>query len=93
MSEIVRVLRPGGAFLFQFNSLTAPTMNLKGRIAWSVVDAFWSLGFIRFSRRMAAVFGFDPLTAGRAWRGSNCSWRQDVRLRSKCWRNTAGNEE
>jgi SAM-dependent methyltransferase len=70
VSEIVRVLRPGGAFLFQFNSLTAPTMNLKGRIAWSVVDAFWSLGFIRFSRRMAGAFGFDPLTAGRAWRGA-----------------------
>jgi SAM-dependent methyltransferase len=70
VSEIVRVLRPGGAFLFQFNSLTAPTMNLKGRIAWAVIDAFWSLGFIRFSRRMAWAFGFDPLTAGRSWRGA-----------------------
>jgi SAM-dependent methyltransferase len=70
VSEIVRVIRPGGAFLFQFNSLTTPKMNLRGRVAWAVVDAFWSLGFVRFSRTMARAFGFDPLTAGRSWRGA-----------------------
>lgn len=70
VSEILRVLRPGGVFLFQFNSLTAPSMNLKGRIAWAIVDAFWSLGLVGISRRVAGAFGFDPLQAGRTWRGA-----------------------
>lgn len=70
VSEIVRVLRTGGVFLLQFNSLTTPTMNLRGRVAWAVVNTFWSFGFVRLSRRMAGGFGFDPLTAGRSWRGA-----------------------
>jgi SAM-dependent methyltransferase len=70
VSEIIRVLRAGGVFLFQFNSLTTPTMNLRGRVAWAVVDAFWSLGLVRLSRRIARTLGFDPLTAGRSWRGA-----------------------
>jgi len=70
VSEIVRVLRPGGVFLFQYNSLAAPSMNLKGRMAWAVIDAVWSLGLVGLSRKIAGGFGFDPLTAGRAWRGA-----------------------
>lgn len=70
VSEIVRVLRPGGTFLFQFNSLTKSTMNFKGQVAWGVVDAFWSLGFVRLSRGMASAFGFDPVAAGKSWRGA-----------------------
>jgi SAM-dependent methyltransferase len=70
VSEIIRVLRAGGVFLFQFNSLTTAKMNLRGRAAWAVVDAFWSLGFVRLSRKIASAFGFDPLTAGRSWRGA-----------------------
>lgn len=71
VSEIVRILRPDGVFLFQFNSLTRPAMNLKGRVAWALVDAFWSLGFIQFSRTMAGAFGFDPVMAGKSWRGAH----------------------
>jgi SAM-dependent methyltransferase len=71
VSEIIRVLRTGGVFLFQFNSLTTPTMNLKGRVAWAIVDKFWSLGFVRLSRRVAWTFGFDPVAAGKSWRGAS----------------------
>lgn len=70
ISEIIRVLRAGGVFLFQFNSLMTPTMNLRGRIAWAVVDTLWSSGFVRLSRGMAWAFGLDPLMAGRSWRGA-----------------------
>ena len=70
VSEIIRVLRTGGVFLFQFNSLGKPTMNLRGRVAWAVVDTFWSLGLVRLSRRLAWALGFDPATAGKSWRGA-----------------------
>ncbi len=32
--EMLRVLRPGGVFLFQFNGSFEPTMNWRGRLAW-----------------------------------------------------------
>jgi SAM-dependent methyltransferase len=71
VSEIVRVLRPGGTFLFQFNGLTKKsTMNVKGQVAWGIVDAFWSLGLVRLSRGVASAFGFDPVAAGKSWRGA-----------------------
>src|SRR5665213_4504551 len=31
--EMLRILKPGGAFLFQFNSVPQMTMNWKGRLA------------------------------------------------------------
>jgi len=40
--EFLRVLRPGGAFLFQFNGSHKPTMNSRGRLAWGTVDALWA---------------------------------------------------
>lgn len=67
--EMIRVLRPGGAFLFQFNGSGAPNMNLRGRIAWRLVDALWFVHLRPFSRAAAAIFGFDPATAGKSWRG------------------------
>jgi len=32
--EMLRVLKDGGVFLFQFNSRRQPTMNWKGRLVW-----------------------------------------------------------
>jgi ubiquinone/menaquinone biosynthesis C-methylase UbiE len=68
--EMLRVLRPGGAFLFQFNSSRAQNMNLRGRIAWGFVDALWSAHLRALSRALATAFGFDPATAGKSWRGA-----------------------
>ncbi len=68
--EMLRVLRPGGAFLFQFSGSHAPTMNLRGRLAWSVVDTLWSAGLARASRGLASLAGLDPALAGKSWRGA-----------------------
>jgi SAM-dependent methyltransferase len=68
--EMLRVLRPGGGFLFQFNGSHKPTMNLRGRIAWGVVDALWSAGLVPLSHAAASLFGLDPSVAGKSWRGA-----------------------
>lgn len=69
--EMVRVLRPGGAFLFQFNSGFAPTMNWRGRLAWGIVDALWSSRLGWLSRAAASALGLDPAAAGKSWRGAS----------------------
>jgi SAM-dependent methyltransferase len=68
--EMLRVLRPGGAFLFQFNANRAPTMNLRGRLAWGVVDKLWSVGLARASQGLASLAGLDPALSGKSWRGA-----------------------
>ncbi len=67
--EMLRVLRPGGAFLFQFNGSPKPTMNLRGRLAWGAVDALWSARLLSLSRKTASLLGLDPAVAGKSWRG------------------------
>src|ERR1700680_5114504 len=62
VQELLRVLRPGGVFLFQFNGGFQPTMNRRGRMAWGIVDALWSVRMRKASRTAAALFGFDPCT-------------------------------
>jgi ubiquinone/menaquinone biosynthesis C-methylase UbiE len=69
VEEFLRVLRSGGTFLFQFNGGMAPTMNLRGRTAWGIVDALWSVRLRKMSQGLAAAFGFDPNAAGKSWRG------------------------
>ncbi len=69
VAEMLRVLRPGGAFLFQFNSEIRPSMNWKGRASWGFVDLLWSSGLRRASRAAARSFGFGPELAGKSWRG------------------------
>jgi len=61
--EMLRVLRPGCPFLFQFNGGFVPTMNWRGRLAWGIVDAL--------SRRAASAMGLDPAAAGKSWRGAS----------------------
>jgi ubiquinone/menaquinone biosynthesis C-methylase UbiE len=68
--EILRVLRPGGAFLFQFNGSHSPTMNLRGRIAWGIVDTLWSAKLTWLSHAVASLIGLDPAAAGKTWRGA-----------------------
>jgi len=71
--EMLRVLRPGGAFLFQFNGGQKPTMNLRGRLAWGIVDALWSAQLLSLSRKTALLLGLDPAAAGKSWRGAAIS--------------------
>src|SRR5215472_1278387 len=73
ISEMLRVLRPSGAFLFQFNGSDAHSMNFRGRAAWGFVDALWFVRLRTISRAAASAFGFDPATAGKSWRGAAIS--------------------
>ena len=69
--EMLRVLKPGGMFLFQFNSVPRMTMNWKGRLAWRIVDLPWTLGFRQVSRGVASLLGLPPDIAGKSWRGAS----------------------
>jgi len=68
--EMLRVIEPGGAFLFQFNGSHKPTMNLRGRLAWGIVDGLWSAQLLSLSRKTASLLGLDPAAAGKSWRGA-----------------------
>jgi SAM-dependent methyltransferase len=69
--EMLRVLKPGGIFIFQFNSVPKMTMNWKGRLAWRMVDFPWALGFRQMSRGVASLMGLPPDIAGKSWRGAS----------------------
>ncbi|PYU02511.1 MAG: hypothetical protein DMG34_16165 [Acidobacteria bacterium] len=56
-----------------FNGSHKPTMNTRGRLAWGLVDLFWSMRLLSLSRKTAALLGFDPAVAGRSWRGAAIS--------------------
>jgi SAM-dependent methyltransferase len=68
--EMLRVLKPGSPFLFQFNGAQRPTMNWKGRLIWGTVDLLWALGLKRASQSTATWFHLDPEMAGKSWRGA-----------------------
>jgi ubiquinone/menaquinone biosynthesis C-methylase UbiE len=71
--EMMRILRPGGVFLFQFNGSKQPTMNWKGRIISGVLDGLSSVGLRRISQSMAGLAGIDPEMVGKTWRGAAVS--------------------
>lgn len=76
IQEMMRILRPDGAFLFQFNGSDQPTMNMKGRaISW-VLDTLISVGLKRASQGIAKLFGIDPEMLGATWRGAVLSTRE-----------------
>ena len=72
--EMIRVLKPGGAFQFQFNCRRQATMNWKGRLVWGALDwlrePIFGISLERASHRLASLFGLDPLAAGKTWRGA-----------------------
>ena len=68
--EMVRILRPGGAFLFQFNGSDGSTMNWRGRAISGILDGIASIGLHRASRRVASAVGIDPEMVGKTWRGA-----------------------
>ena len=67
--EMLRILRPGGVFLFQFNGGRRPTMNWKGRFISAVLDSLCSIGLKRFGQAGARLAGIDPEMIGKTWRG------------------------
>lgn len=69
IEEMLRILRPGGAFLFQFNGSHRPTMNWRGRLISGALDGFCSLGVKRFAQACARLAGIDPEMIGKTWRG------------------------
>jgi hypothetical protein len=73
---MMRVLKPGGALLFQFNSTQRPSMNWNGRAAWGLVDALWAAGLKRASQSAASLLHLDPKIAGKSWRGARVHSRK-----------------
>jgi ubiquinone/menaquinone biosynthesis C-methylase UbiE len=67
--EMMRILRPGGAFLFQFNGFERPTMNWKGRFISGILDSLASWGLRDVAQPIAKVVGIDPEMIGKTWRG------------------------
>jgi SAM-dependent methyltransferase len=65
IQEMMRVLHPGGVFLFQFNGSEQPTMNWKGRAISRIIDGIASVGLRDASRRIASVAGIDPEMVGK----------------------------
>ncbi len=69
IGEMMRILRTGGAFLFQFNGSHRPTMNWRGRIVCAMLDGLCSIGLKRQAQSCARLTGIDPEMIGRTWRG------------------------
>jgi len=67
--EMLRILRPGGVFLFQFNGSRKPTMNRKGRTFTFLLDALRSIGLKHVAQSLAKLAGIDPEMVGKTWRG------------------------
>ncbi len=67
--EMLRILRPGGIFLFQFNGSEMPTMNWRGRMISSFLDHLAVIGLKRVSRSFAQLAHIDPRMIGKTWRG------------------------
>ena len=67
--EMMRLLRPGGTFLFQFNGSQQATMNWKGRFVSATLDGLCSIGLKRIAQSCARFVGIDPEMIGKTWRG------------------------
>lgn len=67
--EMLRALKPEGAYLFQFNGSHQPTMNRKGVLITSLLDALADTGFMRLSQFIAGTINIDPHMVGSTWRG------------------------
>jgi SAM-dependent methyltransferase len=69
IEEIMRILRPGGAFLIHFNGSRRPTMNWRGRFVSGFLDGLCSIGLSRAAKATAQMIGIDPEMIGKTWRG------------------------
>lgn len=69
--EMIRILRPGGVFLFQYNGSGQPNMNWKGRALSRVLDTLASAGLRPVSLWIAQRAGIDVGMVGKTWRGAH----------------------
>jgi ubiquinone/menaquinone biosynthesis C-methylase UbiE len=69
IEEMMRILCPGGAFLFQFNGSQRATMNWRGRVVSALLDGLCSIGLKGLSQYCARLAGIDPEMIGKTWRG------------------------
>lgn len=69
IQEMMRILRPGGAFLFHFNGSHQATMNWKGRFVTAALDGLCSIGLKHLAQAGARFSGIDPQMIGKTWRG------------------------
>jgi SAM-dependent methyltransferase len=71
--EMLRVLRPDGLCLFQFNGSNRRTMNWKGHLTWKFIDGLWAIRLRSLSRWVAKLSHLDPEMAGNTWHGTSIS--------------------
>ncbi len=63
VAEMLRVLRPGGGFLFQYNGETRRKVGRRGRLIWGILDR-WRIPLL------PRLFGIDTREAGKTWDGA-----------------------
>ena len=64
IAEMIRVLRPGGGFMFQYNGETERGVGWKRKVIWGVLDR-WRMPLL------PRVFGIDTREAGKTWDGAS----------------------
>lgn len=63
VAEMLRVLKSGGGFLFQYNGETARSVGWRERVIWGVLDR-WRMPLL------PRLFGIDAREAGKTWDGA-----------------------
>ena len=63
VAEMLRVTRPGGGFLFQYNGETVRSVPWRSRLIWGVLDR-WRIPLL------PRLFGIDVREAGKTWDGA-----------------------
>ncbi len=68
--EMLRVLKPSGMCLFQFQGTKKLTMNWEGHAAWGFLDGLSAIGLRPVARLGAKLLGFDAEMASKTWHGA-----------------------
>jgi ubiquinone/menaquinone biosynthesis C-methylase UbiE len=69
--EMVRILRPDGILLFQYNGSDQPNMNWRGRALCRVLDSLAAAGLRPVSLWIARAAGINTGMLGKTWRGAH----------------------
>ena len=63
VAEMLRVLGPGGGFLFQYNGEIRRKVGWRGWLIWGILDR-WRIPLL------PSLFGIDTREAGKTWDGA-----------------------